>query len=393
MKIVIATPILFDPRSPFNHLLRDILEGMVKAGHEVTRIAAVENEDENTYQMGLREIRHIPVIRKRADKGNIVSRYIKDTLTNIRIARRLSKLDTGDVLFEDVGYSSFWTVRAAKKKGLKVVAMLQDIWPDNAVQSGLIKEGSLIYRYFEMWQRYIYKKADAIICISDDMKAFLVSKGVQETKIKVIYNWAYGDDEVVIPWAENTFVKKFHLKEDLFYPVYAGNIGRMQNVELLIEAAEILKEQTQIHFLIIGDGVCKDKINRLIKEKRLDNVSVYPLQPSSYATSIYSAAGVNLISLVKGGTKTALPSKTGVCLSCGRPVIFCFDKDSKFHALCEKYDVGECVSSTDAADLAKAIMRCCAERKSRNAGSVAMYTNLFTRSKNIQQYVDMVGNV
>ena len=97
--------------------------------------------------------------------------------------------------------------------------MLQDVWPDNAVQSGLIKQGGLLYRFFEAWQRYVYKRADKLICISDDMKEFIVSKGVEEQKIKVIYNWGYSDDTVNIPWEENKFVKKYDLGRD--FAVYA----------------------------------------------------------------------------------------------------------------------------------------------------------------------------
>ena len=77
-----------------------------------------------------------------------------------------------DILFEDVSYFSIWSVKAAKKKGMRIVSMLQDVWPDNAVQSGLIKDKSLVYKYFESWQRKVYKISDKLICISDDMKAF-----------------------------------------------------------------------------------------------------------------------------------------------------------------------------------------------------------------------------
>lgn len=119
--------------------------------------------------------------------------------------------------------------------------MLQDVWPDNAAQSHLISEGSLLYKYFEMWQKSVYKNADKLICISDDMKDFIVSKGVNADKIEVIYNWGYSDDVVDIPWEENEFVKKYNLSRDKFYAIYAGNIGKMQNVEIVVNAAKELQ--------------------------------------------------------------------------------------------------------------------------------------------------------
>lgn len=394
MKIVIATPILYEASSPFNHLFKDIIEGFLKAGHEIIRIVACEHEKENGYKLGIEHdnIKYIPVIRKKSDHGNIIQRYTSDVSTTIKMAKIIKKIQA-DVLFEDVCYSSFWTVQAAKNKGMKVVSMLQDVWPDNAVQSGLIKEKSLLYKYFEMWQQVVYKKSDKVICISDDMKTFIKTKGISENKISVIYNWGYSDETVDIPWSKNPFVEKYNLSQEKFYAIYAGNIGRMQNVELVIRAAEKLDSNTNIQFLIIGDGAYKENIEKEVKEKSLSNVTMLPLQDSKLATSIYSAAGVNIIPLVSGGIKTALPSKTGVCLSCGRPVIFCFDKQSAFDKICEKYKSGSCVSSINENELVKAILNYSKESLEKNCGALHMYKDLFVRTDNIKKYIDILEKI
>ena len=389
MKIAIATPILFDKTSPFNHLFHDILEGFLDAGHSVTRLVAVEQETDTGYDLGIKhpEMKYIPVRRKAADHGNIITRYIKDSLTNWRMARKLREVDA-EVLFEDVSYSSWLAVRAAKKKGMRVVAMLQDVWPDNAVQSGLLREGSLLYRFFELFQRYVYKKADRIICISDDMKAFIASKGVAEDKITVIYNWGYTDEIVDISWEENEFVKKFDLQKDLFYAIYAGNIGRMQNVELVLNAAQLLQDEDKIKFLIIGAGAREQQIKEMAEEMKLPNVEFLPFQPSELATSIYSAAGVNLIPLVPGGVKTALPSKTGVCLSCGQPVVFCFGEDCRFAQTVRTYKAGDCVSAEDPAELAEVIRTLSAQE---NVKEYSLFLEKFVKDKNVQDYVGAIN--
>ena len=387
MKIVIATPILYDATSPYNHLFRDMLEGWIEAGHQIVRIAAVEHAGDTAYQMGIDSpaVTYLPVVRKRRGKANIIVRYLTDTLTNIRMARMLKRVDA-DVLFEDVSYSSFWSVRAAKKCGMKVVSMLQDIWPDNAVQSGLMAEGSLMYRYFEWWQLQAYRLSDKFITISDDMKALLVNKGVKPDRVRVIYNWGYGDEKVTIPFEENEFAKANALSPDVFYAVYAGNIGRMQNVELVVKAAEKLQAREDIRLLIIGDGVNRDTIAEMAAA--LPNVTMLPLQPSELATSIYRAAGVNLIPLVDGGVKTALPSKTGVCLSCGKPVIFCFGENCAFADTVRRYHAGDCVSATDPQKLADAIAVLADNRTDVCEGAYALFQDLFSREANIQQYVE-----
>lgn len=387
MKIVIATPILYAPNSPFNHLMQDILQGLLDAGHEITRIVATDDLQDTSYKMGIEGITYIPVLRKTAEHGNIIKRYISDTLTNIKMAR-LVKKSGADTLFEDVSYSSCWSIWAAKRKKMRIVSMFQDVWPDNAVQSGLIGQDSLIYKFFDFWQKPVYKHSHRFICISDDMKAFVASKGAAPEKISVIYNWGYTDDTVNIPWDENPFVKKYDLSPDIFYPIYAGNIGRMQNVELILNAAGLLKDRADIQFLVIGEGARLDAIREMAKDMALSNVTFLPFQPSELATAVYSAAGANLIPLVPDGVKTALPSKTGVCLSCGQPIVFCFGKDCNFSKIAQEYQAGICVSAQDPKELAAAI-----ETLAQNPHPekrYALFLDRFVKATNVKAYVGAI---
>lgn len=386
MKIVIATPILYESVSPFNHLFRDIIVGFIEAGHEVVRIVACESENDDGYKMGVESaaITYIPIIRKKADHSNIIFRYLLDTWTSLKMANVIKKIKA-DILFEDVCYSSYWTVKAAKKKNMKIIAMLQDIWPDNAVHSNIIRQDSILYKYFEIWQRSVYRNANNIVCISDDMKALIESKGISGDRIKVIYNWGYSDETVDISWEKNRFVKKYNLSKDYFYAVYAGNIGRMQNVELILEAAYKLKRVDKIKFLIIGEGVRRDAIEKMGIEKGLTNITFMPLQPSELATSIYSAAGVNLIPLVPGGVRTALPSKTGICLSCGQPIIFAFGKDCRFAEIVKAYGAGVCVSAEDENELAEAIYNM--SLKKGTDKKYSLFQDKFVKRDNVKSYI------
>lgn len=390
MKIVIATPILYNPTSPFNHLFKDIIGGFLDNGNQIIRLVAVEDKEEIEFKYGYTgtNIEYKLFKRKNSDHGNIISRYVRDTLTNIREALAILRLKDVDILFEDVSYSSFWSVKAAKIKGIKVIAMLQDVWPDNAVQSHLISEKSILYKYFELWQKSVYKNADRIICISDDMKKFISSKNVDEKKIDVIYNWGYSDDVIDIPWEENEFVKKYKLDKEKFYAIYAGNIGKMQNVGIIVETAKKLQNRRDIHFLIIGDGAERNAIEKMIKNVK--NITLLPMQSSEIATHIYSAAGVNIISLVAGGTKTALPSKTGVVLSCGKPTIFTFGTDSYFSEILQEYKAGISVSPCDAEEIANEIIRIKENNSFRKESIHELFLRDFSRKKNIDEYVRVI---
>lgn len=383
-----TTPILYDPTSPFNHLLKDMLNGWLADGHEIVRIVACESAADTGYTMGILSdaLTYIRVKRKKKNKGHIFQRYLADMLTNIRMAWKMRHIKDADILFEDVSYSSFWSVRMAKKKHMRVISMLQDVWPDNAVQSGLIAPQSLMYRYFEYWQKYVYRRSDTIICISEDMKAFIQSKGVVGKKIEVIYNWGYSDKPVHIAWDDNRFVQKYALEKNVFYAVYAGNIGRMQNVEVVVRAAEELRDHPALHFLIVGGGVRRDAVAQMIEEKGLDNVTLLPLQPSGLAADIYAAASVNLIPLVPGGVKTALPSKTGVILSCGQPVVVCVDPQSGFARMIETSGAGIAVGPDDYKTLAKTIVGLAKKQTIRREDVHACFQHHFSRRRNVQRY-------
>ncbi len=380
MNIVIATPVMQEENSPFRHLFRDILNSFLEEGHHLTRLAAYAGKADKGFTLGMQnpDIRYILFRRGKHSKNGILKRYLSDSLIQIRMAVRILTLGGMNSLFEDVSYSSVWSVLAARIKGLKIVSMVQDVWPDNAVQSGLLRQNSLIQKYFEQQQRYVYRHSHRIICISDDIKAFLISKGVGEKKISVVYNWGYSEDIVDIPWEKNEFVKKFMLDKNLFYAVYAGNIGWMQNVDIVVEAANLLRDKRDIHFLIVGDGARREEIRLLIQRYALRNVTLLPMQPSALALHIYSAAGANVIPLVPGAVRTALPSKTGICMSCGKPVIICADPYSHLGRMIRDARAGYVLSACDPEALAQTVLQCQQENKEYQNGVHNCYRTWFT---------------
>ena len=103
---------------------------------------------------------------------------------------------------------------------------LQDIFPDSLVGTGLTHKGSLLWKIGRWIENFTYRHADRIIVISEDFKRNLLSKGVPEDKIEVIYNWV--DENAVVPVArkDNPLFDEFGLDRSKFYIVYAGNLGR-----------------------------------------------------------------------------------------------------------------------------------------------------------------------
>ena len=163
----------------------------------------------------------------------------------------------------------------------------------------------------------------------------------------------------------------------------------MQNVEIVVNASKELQDREDIQFLIIGDGARREAIE--VMASGLKNVTMLPMQPSELATHIYSAAGVNIIPLVAGGTKTAMPSKTGVVLSCGQPVIFSFGGESRFAKMIKESGAGASVDAEDYKGLAEWITKFSEDINSHKPKAHKVFKNLFIQSDNVCRYALVIG--
>jgi glycosyltransferase involved in cell wall biosynthesis len=292
--------------------------------------------------------------RRNPKKQNFALRYLYECWLIVRAALHSKLWKASDACLVYSFPSSFlyiWFAKVIFRK--RVIYWIQDLWPENAAEIGVMKRGGASYRLFSAIEKRAYRRADALVPISEDMEQRLIGLGVDKSKLTVVHNWGYGDDAQDIPWDENKFAEMARLDKETFYAVYAGNIGAVQNVELIVEAASRLAGRADIRFLIVGDGVAVDAVKEMAKD--LANVTFYPMQPPDMVHHVYSAASVNLIPLRKGVIHTALPSKTAVLLACGRPVIASVDADSRYAALLRDYGAAPVTDPEDPAALADAI--------------------------------------
>ena len=277
-----------------------------------------------------------------------------------------------------------------KVTGVPVVYNLQDIFPDSLVGTGLARKGGLLWKIGRRIEDFTYRNADKIIVISEDFKRNIMAKGVPEEKIEVIYNWV--DEKTVVPVekAVNPLFEELGVSRELFHVVYAGNLGHAQNVRVLLDCAGLLKEEKGIEFLVFGTGGLKEEYEAYAKEKGLDNVRFFPLQPQEKVSEVYSMADVALVSCKKGLGGSAMPSKTWSILSAGTPVVCSFDGGGDLQRIVEGNHVGLFSEAGDERALADNVMRFFRDRGmcreyGRN-GRKYIETNL-TKEAGTAQYV------
>ena len=192
--------------------------------------------------------------------------------------------------------------------------------------TGLAKKDGILWKIGRVIENFTYRNADKIIVISQDFKRNIMAKGVPEEKIEVIYNWV--DEQAVIPIqrGDNPIFDELNLDRNKFYIVYAGNLGNAQNVEIIIDTANQIKDNTDINFIIFGTGGLEQEYKNKVNSLKLNNVSFFPLQPYEKVSQVYSIGDACIVSCKKGLGGSAMPSKTWSIMSASRAVIANFDE-------------------------------------------------------------------
>lgn len=376
----------FDRRTPSEHLLIAIVESLYADGHTVHIIQKDTGGELPKLPASLQKLGVTTdcIPTKLASKGNFVARYLVE-LKYVWQSRKFIKQhsDCKAVFNQSSNVAGFmaYTIKHLLPNA-KLTYNVQDIFPENAAATG--NANGIVYKVMSAEQRYAYRHADSIITISEDMKELLVEKGAPEENTYVIYNWSYQDELYDPTQMENNLIREM-FPTDKFNVVYAGNIGVMQNVDIVVEAAKLTNDPGVL-FHIIGDGVYKEKLVR--KAEGLENIRFWPMQPASLAPNIYCMADVNVIPLAKGIYRTALPSKTATCIACCKPIIFCFDGNSKFGRWMTAVADYPVVDSDSSEALRDAIIR--VKENNNSLRTPEFFKAYFSKKTNSTKYADII---
>ena len=287
------------------------------------------------------------------------------------------------------------SVMVKKRRNIPFVYVLQDIFPDSLVGTGLAEQGSLLWRIGRVIENYTYKHADKIIVIGEDFKRNIMAKGVPEEKIEVVYNWV--DENAVMPIAkeDNPLFDEFGISREKFHVVYAGNLGNAQNIDVIVDAAKELSGRKDVEFLIFGTGGLKEQFVEKVKAYGIDNVKFFPLQPMERVSQVYGLGDVCVVSCKPGLGGAAMPSKMLSIMSAGRAVVASFDKGELTYIL-EQNKCGMYAPAGDVKAFANLIQTMVANRdECQKMGENArkLILKKFTRKHGTSEYVRIIKSV
>ncbi|MBB1039788.1 MULTISPECIES: glycosyltransferase family 4 protein [unclassified Dietzia] len=233
-------------------------------------------------------------------------------------------LRKADVVFV---YSSPATVATAAGplralNGIPYVMQIQDLWPDTVTSSDFVNKSTkyTMEKALHAYCNEIYRRAAHIAVISPGMVDLLVDRGVSQHKVSVVPNWA--EESSFRPAARDYELARTLGVTREFNVMYAGNLGEMQNLDSLIDAASLLRARRDIGFALVGDGVKRDQLTQRAEELGLDNVTFIPPQPFENMTDILALADAQLVTLKDLPLyRATMPSKIQANMAAGQAII------------------------------------------------------------------------
>lgn len=209
---------------------------------------------------------------------------------------------------------------------LSFVYQVQDMWPETLAATGMIHQPRIL-QAVAAFARWVYRRAAAILVISPGFKENLLAKGVQRDKLHMIPNWV--DTDTFHPGQPDPALAAQLGLDGKFNVMFAGNIGEAQGLGTVLEAAVMLRDEARVQFVIVGDGVALDGLQRVAAEQGLANVRFLGRFPEHQMPPLYALADVLLVHLRDDPLfRITVPHKVLAYMASGKPILAALSGDA-----------------------------------------------------------------
>ena len=379
---------------PEQFRINDICFELVKQGHDITILTGLPNYPKGKLFKGYRFFRK----RKETYKGVKIKRTSiicrgKSVLRmginyasfaiNASIKAIFMKKDFDIVyVYQTSPVSMAWpAIVVAKMKHIPLVIHILDQWPISIASGGISKEG-LLYKWMYKISKNTYKKADVLSISSKKFEKY-IKEELKITDIPIIYNPSYAEDTYKDTKITNN--KKFDL-------LFAGNIGPATSVDTIVEAANILKNNKDIMFHIVGDGLTKEECLKKANDYNLTNIKFYGFCTVEEVKKYYDLADAFLITMDDNEVvNNTLPAKLQSYMVAAKPIFGAVSGEAKETIIESK--CGLVVSSKDYKGLAKLIEDNYKKDLSKyGKNALKYYKEHFEKDKCLNDMIDMFNN-
>lgn len=319
-----------------HNIYTDLLRALIKNGHNVFAVCPSERryrEKTNLKKFGNSSILTVKTLN--IQKTNIIEKGIGTLSIKKQFISAIKKYYKG-VQFDMILYPTppitlCGVVEYFKKRdNAKTYLMLKDIFPQNAVDLGMMKTTGvkgLIYNYFRKQEKKLYAISDRIGCMSPANVEYVLKHNPEVSKEKVeVFPNCIEPQDISLTEEEKTEIRnKYGLPLDKKIFVYGGNLGKPQGIPFIIECLRAEKDNEKAFFLIIGDGTEYGKLEKYYNESRQTNFKLLRRLPSNEFDKVLCVCDVGLIFLDYRFTIPNFPSRLLSYMQAGLPVLACTD--------------------------------------------------------------------
>jgi glycosyltransferase involved in cell wall biosynthesis len=331
----------------------DLAEALNESGHEIT--VAVSEQAKNKQHTEMKEERGFDVLR--IVTGNYYDvGFVEKGITTLRIPvlmkrgieKYLGKRKFDFILFESPPVTNAGLVAWAKKKfGCPSYLMLKDIFPQNAVDLGIVKGNGILHRLFASREKKLLQTADFVGCMSNANKQYVIDHNswINPEKVEIFPNTKKLTTNITT--SGFPLRDRYGISEEACVFLFGGNMGRPQYIDFLCEVIKGCKNEREMYFLFIGRGTDRYKLEKTIKEKGINNALVIENLPRNEYEQITKECDVGMIVLDPRFTIPNYPSRILSYMEFAKPVIAATDKVTDLKELIEEANCGEWTWSGD----------------------------------------------
>jgi glycosyltransferase involved in cell wall biosynthesis len=267
---------------------------------------------------------------------------------------------------------------AARLCGAASSVIIYDLYPDTLTMAGFLRPSSTLNKFLRWSNKIMFRWLDSIVVIGRDMAAKLLEyPQMSAQKINFIPNWT----TLPVRYRNIMTDNQFRLQcPGKFIVAMSGNAGFTNDPQSVFEAARLMQANTEIHFLLSGEGVGWTRLKELQTQTPLSNVTMIERVPDENLEEFLSAADIWIIPYRKNNTGVSVPSRLYNLLAVGRPIIICSESDAEAALLVREHDLGWVVQPENPEAIAQAIVHAASssggtlEKGRRAAGIAALYT-------------------
>ncbi len=277
----------------------------------------------------------------------------------------------------------------------KIVFVCYDVYPEVAYASNSLKKGGLIDRVMNLINNSVFKRASAVVALTDEMKEFVTKqrKRISPDKIVTISNWAHEEKNESVSSPDYS---RFGFESDDFIVSYFGNMGICQETDTLLNTAYYLKDYEKIKFFIAGHGSKKPFIEEFVKKNSLSNVYIDDFLVGDDFSNAVNISSCCVVTLEKGLKGMCAPSKYYSYLKAGRAVLSVTEEGSYLAEEIEREQIGSSVKIGDFKALASQILSLYdnpESLKSSQSRSLSLYNEKYAFNIAMDKYKNLLTKV